>query len=406
LVKTGSVLQVITDTDRRGGQVFASDLQAALVRDGVDMRTVALAPGSSDKCIDVEVLGPSRRHPETLRRLRAVMRDSAAVIGHGSTTLPMCVLAGWGLDVPFVYRTIGDPSYWVTSAWRGQLVGSMLRRAARHVTLWPGAAQQLMVRYRIPVDRIDVIPNGVPSDRFPRKEGADVRRARQRIGVSVGSINHLYVLGMLEDVDLSPDDVELVNLPPPEMPVSLETQSVDAISIWEPWPTITLNDVEGSHLASRGGGYVALIGYIVALRDFVEENPDVVERFLTARAQADLWIRENPEEAAEIVVRWFPGTDPDVAGEALQHNLAQIDPRMSACNYLAAHTNLVLLQDLDVIDAIYDVNDHFEVRYIHNVLEENPELVEDLDDIPEDAAIEDPDTYEFVPEEAEEACPE
>jgi sulfonate transport system substrate-binding protein len=228
----------------------------------------------------------------------------------------------------------------------------------------------------------------------------------KRIGVSVGSINHLYVLGMLGDAGLTPDDVELVNLPPPDMPVSLETQSVDAISIWDPWPIIALSDVEGSYQVSRGGGFLAYIGYIVALRDFVEENPDVVERFLTARAQADLWVRENPEEAADIVVRWFPGTDHDVALDAMEFNVRQIDPRMSACNYLAAHTNLELLEGLDVIDDIYDVNDHFEVSYIHSVLEQNPELVDDLDPIPAEAEIEDPGTYTFDPEEARAACPE
>jgi sulfonate transport system substrate-binding protein len=227
-----------------------------------------------------------------------------------------------------------------------------------------------------------------------------------RIGVSVGSINHLYVLGMLNSVELTPDDVELVNLPPPEMPVALETQSVDAISIWDPWPIIALNDVEGAVQVSRGDGFLAYIGYIVALRDFVEENPDIVERFLAARAEADLWVRENPEEAADIVVRWFPGTDPDVALDAMEFNVRQIDPRMSACNYLAAHTNLELLSDLDVIDDIYDVNDHFDVRHIHRVLEGNPELVEDLEPIPAEAEIEDPETYVFDPAEAEAACPE
>jgi ABC-type nitrate/sulfonate/bicarbonate transport system substrate-binding protein len=241
--------------------------------------------------------------------------------------------------------------------------------------------------------------SGIDPDDLTTVEGT-------RVGVSVGSINHLYVLGMLNSVELTPDDVELVNLPPPEMPVALETQSVDAISIWDPWPIIALNDVEGAVQVSRGDGFLAYIGYIVALRDFVEENPDIVERFLAARAEADLWVRENPEEAADIVVRWFPGTDPDVALDAMEFNVRQIDPRMSACNYLAAHTNLELLEGLDVIDDIYDVNDHFEVSYIHSVLEQNPELVDDLDPIPAEAEIEDPETYTFDPEEAREACPE
>ena len=40
------VLQVVTDPDRRGAQVFAVDLGSALVDLGHDVDTVALAPGT------------------------------------------------------------------------------------------------------------------------------------------------------------------------------------------------------------------------------------------------------------------------------------------------------------------------------------------------------------------------
>lgn len=284
------------------------------------------------------------------------------------------------------FTQVGTPSF-------GAILGGM---DVVYLGNYSGSAAQKGIDETIAV--VAHADSGIDPDDLSTVEGT-------RIGVSIGSINHLYVLGMLESVGLAPDDVELVNLPPPDMPVSLETQSVDAISIWDPWPIIALNDVEGSFQVSRGDGFLAYIGYIVALRDFVEENPDIVERFLAARAEADLWVRENPEEAADIVVRWFPGTDPEVALDAMEFNVRQIDPRMSACNYLATHTNLVLLEDLEVIDDIYDVNDHFMVGHIHNVLDENPHLVEDLPPIPDEAQI-DPDTYEFDPEEAEAACPE
>ena len=49
----------------------------------------------------------------------------------------MLGLAGTG--VPFVYRTIGDPSYWVRPSWRRRAVGLILRRAARNDVRWPSA---------------------------------------------------------------------------------------------------------------------------------------------------------------------------------------------------------------------------------------------------------------------------
>lgn len=94
-----------------------------------------------------------------------------------------CSVGLAGTGIPFVYRTIGDPSYWVTSAWRRRGVRVMLRRAARNVVLWPDAARQLASIYAIPQGRIDVVPNGVVASRFPTKTAAERERARDLFGI-------------------------------------------------------------------------------------------------------------------------------------------------------------------------------------------------------------------------------
>ncbi len=225
----------------------------------------------------------------------------------------------------------------------------------------------------------------------------------KRIGASVGTINHFYLIAALESVGLSTDDVEIVNTAPPDMGVALETDGVDAVVVWDPWPIVIRNSVEGTFEVTRGGGHIPFIGYIVALRDFVEENPDIVEAFLTARAAADHWMRQNPDEAAEVVTRWIPGTELEVAQEAMQYNVVQLDPRFSACNYLALDTQIRLAEAEGNIDKTFDVNDHFVPEHILNVMEQNPDLFADLPEIPAAAQIT-PD-YVFDRAEAEEACP-
>lgn len=224
----------------------------------------------------------------------------------------------------------------------------------------------------------------------------------KRIGVSIGSINHLYVLALLEEAGLGPDSVELINTPPPEMAVALETGGLDAVAVWDPWPIIALRDVDGSFEVVRGGGRIAFLGYIVALRDWVEENPDAVERFLTARAQADQWMRENPSEAAQVAVRWLPGTDADVAEQAMEFNIRQLDPRLSACNYTALHQGQELLNEVGAIDGTFDVNDHFQPEYIVSVMDQFAEYFEDLPEVPEEAQI--GDDFTFDPDANQ--CPE
>ena len=180
------ILQVITDNNLRGGQVFAADLHVALEAMGESIRTVALSPGSGDRILDFDVLGPSRRHVKTLQALRREMGRSSVVVGHGSTTLPMCTMAGRGLATPFVYRQISEQRFWVNTPGRRFRTGLGLR-AADHVTaLWQGAADVLISDFGVSPDDITIIPNGVPATRCPPITSEQRLEAQTRFGLDPG----------------------------------------------------------------------------------------------------------------------------------------------------------------------------------------------------------------------------
>jgi glycosyltransferase involved in cell wall biosynthesis len=198
------VLQVVTDTDRRGAQVFATDLEGALTEQGVAVRTVALAPGSAGG-LDVPVLGNTRLSAAGLRALRVAARECDVVVGHGSTTLPACALALFGSGVPFVYRQISDSSFWASTPARRARVRVGLSRAARVVALWDGAAAVLTESFGVRADRITVVPNGVPPDRFVPVDDAGRGVARERFGVDAAArvIAYLGALVPEKGVDLA-----------------------------------------------------------------------------------------------------------------------------------------------------------------------------------------------------------
>ncbi|MFC0504830.1 ABC transporter substrate-binding protein [Micromonospora costi] len=225
----------------------------------------------------------------------------------------------------------------------------------------------------------------------------------KRIGVSVGSINHLYLLGLLQKANLAATDVRIVNTAPPDMAVALQTNGIDVAIVWDPWPIVITDQVSGAKEVLRGGGYIPFIGYIVATRSFVEQNPEVVTKFLTARAGVDQWMRKNAADAAESAARWLPGTKPEVADRAMQYNVEQLDGRFSQCNYLALDTISRLLAEQDVVEADFDVNKYFEPGPILQVMQSRPELFEDLPAVPQAAAISD--GYQFSRDAAMKACP-
>ena len=209
----------------------------------------------------------------------------------------------------------------------------------------------------------------------------------KKIATSFGTINHLYILGLLEKAGLAPTDVTLVNTPPPEMNVALLAKGVDAYACWDPVPVIGMKDVPGAIEVIRGGDVISYLGFNVTLRPWLEKNGETVEKFLAAVSEADQWMRKNPKQAAAIGTRWIPGLKLDVAETAMQFNIQQLDRRLSANNYRALWSAQDRLNRLGILKTTFDVNKHIEPKHILKVMSDNPELFADLPTIPADVAI-------------------
>ena len=209
----------------------------------------------------------------------------------------------------------------------------------------------------------------------------------KKIAASFGTINHLYVLALLEKAGLTPADVTLVNTPPPDMTVALLAKGIDAFSAWDPWPIVAVKDVPGAIEVIRGGDVIAYLGYNVALRGWVEKNGPTIEKFLAAVSEADQWRRANPKQAAQVATRWIPGLKQDVAEAAMQFNIQQNDRRLSANNYQAMWSAQDRLARLGILKTTFDVNKHIEPRYMLKVMADHPKLFADLPPIPAASAI-------------------
>jgi NitT/TauT family transport system substrate-binding protein/sulfonate transport system substrate-binding protein len=209
----------------------------------------------------------------------------------------------------------------------------------------------------------------------------------KKIAASFGTINHLYILASLEKAGLKPDDVTLVNTPPPDMTVALLAKGIDAFAGWDPWPIVAGKDVPGAIEVVRGGGVISYLGFNVALRSWVDKNPETTEKFLAAVSEADQWMRKNPKLASQIATRWIPGLKADVAEAAMAFNIKQADRRLSANSYHALWGAEERLAKLGILKSTFDVNKHFDPKPMLNVMKSKPELFADLPPIPAESAI-------------------
>ncbi len=178
-----TALIVIASTDRRGAEIEGCELARRLTLNGITSTVVAVSSAGGDNSLDVESLGSRPGNPPSIRRLRKLAKSANVVIAYGSTALPMCAAALLGTGVPFVYRSIGDPTAWSRGMLHRARTSILFSRAARVVALWPAAGRSISTLYRVPQDRIDVVPNARDDSWFRPATAQERVDARAELGL-------------------------------------------------------------------------------------------------------------------------------------------------------------------------------------------------------------------------------
>ena len=232
-------LHLLASADRRGAEVFGSQLAERLGASGFRNDLVALSAAHDPAAgLPVEVL-PALRKVGALRELRRRARGADVVLGHGSHGLVAGTLATVGTRTPLVYRSIGDPTYWGSSRARRARVGIQLRRAARVTALWPAAADAIAAAYGVPRHRIEVVPNAADERRFPEPDPARRAAARTTLGLdahpsapvilAIGALSPEKRVGLaIQAVAALPDGLLLIAGDGPER-ASIEAQAAELL---------------------------------------------------------------------------------------------------------------------------------------------------------------------------------
>lgn len=177
------VLIVTATASQRGAETQGTQLGEELRRRGFPVLVRSLHPGSGSQLDGVPSLGRSALGLETIRALRALSQSADVVVAYGSRTLPACAVALQGVSTPFVYRSIGDPDYWVRGELHRALTGVQYRRASMVAALWQGAADAISRLYSVPPESIVTIPNARPSSSYPAVTAESRQQARSRMGL-------------------------------------------------------------------------------------------------------------------------------------------------------------------------------------------------------------------------------
>ena len=205
--------------------------------------------------------------------------------------------------------------------------------------------------------------------------------AGKKVGLVVGGTGDEYLRALLKKHHVPVERVQLLNVPAGNQFAALQNGTVDAVSAWEPFPALVMERVKGATLVARGGKILPYFILMVAPEELIQQQPELVQRYVLGYAAASQFTRQRPDEAAEIATRWIPGLDLDTAKKAIRY--VNFEPRISRVSLQAYDDNLKLLIENKKIKAPVPRERAFEARFIERAMREHPELFGDLKPVPQ-----------------------
>lgn len=147
----------------------------------------------------------------------------------------------------------------------------------------------------------------------------------------IGNTQHLCLLDLLSENGLKPvtegGTVTVSAVANADVANTMERGDIDAALVPEPWGATLLNNENTELLldydAIMGGDYDVAV--VVVRKEFLEENPDVVEKFLEAHNSATEIINNQQEEALEIINKELDeATGKSLSEEVIQEAFTRI----------------------------------------------------------------------------------
>lgn len=152
----------------------------------------------------------------------------------------------------------------------------------------------------------------VPTD-SPHQSASDLEGATVAIN-TLNAIAQLVVIASVEADGGDPTTIDWVALPFPEMPAAIENGDVDAAFPVEPFQTIIESNGWGRTIASSwvDAAPDLTVAVYFTSGQLADEDPELVERFVSAMARSLAYANDNPEDARAILPT-YTALDEDLA---------------------------------------------------------------------------------------------
>jgi taurine transport system substrate-binding protein len=189
------------------------------------------------------------------------------------------------------------------------------------------------------------------------------------IGVPFGSTTHFHMMFALEQLGISPKEVNVLDMSPPDMVAAWERGDIDGGFVWD--PALGKMKEKGHVLLTSGelsNWGKATFDAMVARKAFTDENPEFTCQWVKMVSEADADYRANPKdygpgtEKAKAIADAVGGQEEQVAGVLALYGYPTLEEQVSA-TWLGGGVAKALLatseflKDQGKIDAVLDSYD-------------------------------------------------
>ncbi|MEO5915837.1 MAG: ABC transporter substrate-binding protein [Luteolibacter sp.] len=128
------------------------------------------------------------------------------------------------------------------------------------------------------------------------------------------SNQRLLIFRALNDAGMSIADINMVEMPPPDMPAALYSKSVDAVTSGEPFMGQCELDGYGRVLYLTKDIWPNFISCVLAVHeDEIRDHPELVQKLVSGIADSGMWLEQNMDNrmaAAQFVSKQYYNQNP------------------------------------------------------------------------------------------------
>src|SRR5262245_17316147 len=198
---------------------------------------------------------------------------------------------------------------------------------------------------------------------LPAKDLRDLRGKTFAIPSKYSNQN-LVIRKLMEDQGVKPDEINFVEMPPPDMPGALAVKAIDAYFVGEPHAAKAELDGTGRVLYHAKDIWPHFISCcLVVTERLIQTRPEVVADLVRGVAESGEWAETHREQAARVVSPYFRQDE-----RLVRHVLTQPPDRVSYRMLTPSREDLQRIHDMALKEGLLqrpvDMSALMDLRFI------------------------------------------